>query len=75
MYMPDYNTVQLLHEDRLRDAAKRQAKLDLIRDASEQTPDERQGGLLHQMKQLMHRGNHVQSQPQETRDVRRAHAI
>ena len=75
MYMPDYTTVQLLHEDRLRDAAKRQAQLDLIRDASEQTPDERQGGLLHQMKQLMQRRNHVQSQPQDCTDVRPAHAI
>ena len=75
MYLSDY-TVQLLHQDRLRDAAKRQAQLELIRDAAEQTPDVRQGGLLHQMKQLMsRRSNHVQAQPQEVNDARRAHAL
>jgi len=74
MYVSDY-TLQLLHEDRLRDAAKRYSQLELIRDASEQVPDERQSGLLHQMKQLMRRSNHVQTQPQDCNDVRPAHAI
>jgi hypothetical protein len=74
MYVSEY-TMQLLHEDRLRDAAKRYAQLELIRDASEQAPDERQSGLLHQFKQLMHLGNRVQTQPQDCNDVRPAHAI
>ncbi|MEO8393650.1 MAG: hypothetical protein ABI700_11730 [Chloroflexota bacterium] len=75
MFMPDYATVQLLHQDRLRDAEKRRSQLQLIRDAGEQTPNEIQGGLLHQMKQLMHVGNHVQRQSQDCNDVRPAHAI
>jgi len=75
MYVSDY-TIQLLHEDRLRDAAKRRNQLELIRDAAEQTPEVIEGGLLHQIKQLMtRRSNHVQLQPQDCNDVRPAHAI
>ena len=74
MYVSDY-TVQLLHQDRLRDAAKRYSQLELIRDASEQAPNEIQGGLLVHLKQWMHVKNHAQNQPQEVNDVRRAHAI
>jgi len=74
MYVSDY-ALQLLHEDRLRDAAKHYAQLELIRDASEQAPDERQSGLLYQVKQLMHVRNHAQTQPQDCNDVRPAHAI
>ena len=74
MYVSDYS-LQLLHEDRLRDAAKRYAQLELIRDASEPTPDVRYEGLLHQLKHLMHRTNHAQTQTQDCSDVRPAHAI
>ncbi len=75
MLMLDYNTVELLHQDRLRDAAKRRSQLELIRDASEQTPNEVPGGLLHQLKQLMRVGKQVQSQSQDCNDARPAHAI
>ena len=37
MYMSDY-TVQLLHDERLREAAESRSQRDLIRDASEQCP-------------------------------------
>lgn len=66
----DY-TVQLLHKDRLRDAASHRAQSDLIRDASEPVPNEIQAGLLHDLRQWMHARSH---QSQEAADVRRAHA-
>ncbi|MEO8397607.1 MAG: hypothetical protein ABI700_31720, partial [Chloroflexota bacterium] len=59
----------------LRDAAKRRSQLELIRDASEQTPNEVQSGLLVHLKQLMHVGKQVQPQPQDCNDARPAHAI
>jgi hypothetical protein len=75
MYMPDPATVRILHQDRLRDAAKRRLELQLIREADEQTPTLIQGGLLQQIKHLMHVGKRVQPQPQDCNDVRPAHAI
>ena len=72
MYLSDY-TVQLLHEERLRDAEQRRSQLDLIRDASEPMPDERQGGLIVQIKQWMQSRN-VRHEQQEVRDARPVHA-
>ena len=73
MYVSDYS-LQLLHQDRLRDAAKRQAHMELIRDASEQAPDIQQDGLLVHLKQWMHVRNQRQVQPQDCNDARPAHA-
>ena len=71
MYMSDYQ-LKLLHEDRLREAARLRAQKDLIRDINEQAPNEVQGNLLQQIKQLVRVENR---QPQqENRDVRPAHA-
>jgi hypothetical protein len=71
MYVSDY-TVQLLHEDRLRDAEKHHA-LNLLRDPSEQAPVVVEISLMQQIKHLLRR-NH-QNQPQPVRDVRRATAV
>jgi hypothetical protein len=67
----DYS-VQLMHEDRLRDAAKLRSQSELIRDASEPVPNEFQAGLLYDIRQWMQARSH---QTQETADVRHAHAI
>lgn len=70
MYVNDYNA-QLLHQDRLRDAANLRAQSELIRDASEPVPNEIQAGLLYSIR------NWIQTriQQQEVTDVRRAHAV
>lgn len=69
MYVSDY-TVQLLHQDRLRDAERRQ-KLYMLRDATEQAPNMVEAGLVYQIKQLLRSKN----RQQEVRDVRRATAV
>jgi len=74
MYVPNY-AFTLLHEDRVGDATKRHAQQNLLRDPNEQSPTIIQMGLLHQVTQWLRRGNHAQTQLQETNDVRRAHAI
>ncbi len=69
--LTDYQ-LQLLHEDRLREAARLRAQNELIRDASEPMTDEMQSSLLQRIKQVMRVENR---QPvQENRDVRPAHA-
>jgi len=70
--MLPYHTVQLLHEDRLRDAEKRRAQNDLIRDASEPMPNEHSMNLVEQVKEWVQTRNHQQ---QEVTNVRRAKAI
>jgi hypothetical protein len=67
-YVSDY-TVQLLHEERLRDAERRRSQLDLLRDPSEPMPNERSMSLVEQVKQWVQARNH-QHQPQEVTDVR-----
>ena len=67
----DY-TVQLMHQDRLREAAKHHSQSELIRDASEPVPNIVEAGLLHDIRHWMQARSH---QPQETADVRHAHAI
>lgn len=69
MYVSDY-TVQLLHQDRLREA-ERQRKFHLVRDASEQAPVVIETGLVQQVKQWFQSRSHRQ----EVRDVRRATAV
>jgi hypothetical protein len=71
MNVSDYS-VQLLHQDRLRDAANRRAQNDLIRDANEPAPNVIETGLLQNVRQWLQARSH---QPQENADVRRAHAM
>lgn len=71
MYMSP-NTVQILHEDRLREAQERASRNRLIRDLAEPTPIETEAGWLVTIKQWL-RPQRQQSK-RETRDVRRAHA-
>src|SRR5262249_15675469 len=68
-------TVKLLHEDKLRDAAKRYRQLELIRNATEQPLDEYQNGLIRQMTRWLHGKSTVQTQSQDCNDGRPAHAI
>jgi hypothetical protein len=68
----DYMTAQLLFEDRLRDAERRRAQHALLSNAAEQTPDERQVGLLHRLKVWMHV---EKPQAQGANDARHAHAL
>jgi hypothetical protein len=71
MYVSDY-TVQLLHQDRLRDAERRHA-MHLLRDASEQGPVVVEISLVQQIKQLLRRNSDHRQQP--VRDARRATAV
>lgn len=71
MYVSDY-TVQLLHEERLRDA-QRHNELNVLRDPSEQGPVVVEVGLLQQVKQLLRRNS--SPRPQPVRDPRRATAV
>ena len=70
MYMSDY-TVQLLHQDRLREAERRRAH-QMVYDAAEPTPVVEETGLWYQIKNWLRSRNHSQ---QESHDVRRANAI
>jgi hypothetical protein len=65
-FVSDYS-VQLLHEERLRDAERRRAQSDLLRDPSEPMPNERSVSLVEQVKQWMQARNR---QPQGVTDVR-----
>jgi hypothetical protein len=65
-FVSDYS-VQLLHEERLRDAERRRAQNDLLRDPSEPMPNERRVSLVEQVREWMQARNH---QPQEVTDVR-----
>lgn len=65
MYVSDY-AVQVLHEDRLRDAERRRANGDLLRDVTEQSPVIIHLNLLDQIKSVFN----VRTQPQEAADVR-----
>ena len=69
MYVSDY-TVQLMHQDRLREA-ERARRYNVLRDATEQTPVIVEAGLVHQIKQWFNSRN----RRQEARDVRRATAV
>lgn len=69
MYVSDY-TVQLMHQDRLREA-ERARRYNVLRDATEQTPVIVEVGLVHQIKQWFNSRN----RRQEARDVRRATAV
>lgn len=69
MYVSDY-TVQVLHQDRLREAERAQ-RLHMLRDATEQAPVIVEAGLVYQIKQWFSSRN----RRQETRDVRRATAV
>ncbi len=71
MYVSPY-TVQLLHEDRLREAQKHYGRNRLIRDLAEPTPMEHEAGWLVAIKQWLRPQR--QELKRETRDVRRAHA-
>ncbi len=72
MYQSPY-LVQILHEDRVREAMKTASSNRRVYDASEAVPNEYQDGLLHRIARWMNVKN-TQSQ-QETRDARRAHAL
>jgi hypothetical protein len=64
-------TVQLLHEDKVRDAMKNASRSRLVYDVSEPVPQVYEEGLLHRIKQLISSRN---LQKQEATDVRRAPA-
>lgn len=64
-------TVQLLHEDRLRDAERRRANGKLLRDATEQAPVVVNTSLWQQLKLRFS----PKTQHQGAADVRRAHAL
>jgi hypothetical protein len=72
MYISPY-TVQLLHEDRLREAQRHYSRNRLIRDLAEPTPIEIEGGWLYTIKQWL-RPQRQERLP-ETRDVRRATVV
>ena len=72
MYYSHY-TVMLLHQDRLREAARRYAQSGLFYDASEVIPNESHEGLIVRIKQWMQRTN--QRREQETVDVCGAPAL
>lgn len=72
MYVPDYNTVQILHEERLREA-ERKMQLHLIHDATEQAPVVVEAGLIHDIKQWLH--SRSRRENVEVRDARRATAV
>ncbi len=72
MYIVSSYTVQLLHEDRLRDAQKRFFQSQLLRDMNEQAPVESHISLWQQIKQRFSVKQNVAKQPpQETAHVRR----
>ncbi len=64
-------TVQLLHEDRLRDAERRRSSDKLLRDATEQAPVVVYTSLWQQLKQRFS----PKTQRQGAADVRRVHAV
>ncbi len=71
MYESPY-IVQILHEERVREAMKYASNSRLVYDLSESVPNEYHEGLLHRIKQLIS----VRNQPkQEATDVRRAPAL
>lgn len=71
MYESPY-TVQLLHEDRVREAMKHASRNRMVYDLSEPVPIVYEDGLLHRIKQLIS----VKNQPQqEATDVRRVPAL
>lgn len=72
MYQSPY-LVQILHEDRVREAMKNASHSRRVYDASEPVPNEYYDGLLHRIARWMNARN-TQSQ-QEARDARRAHAL
>lgn len=69
--MGDYQTAQLLFEDRLRDAEQQRAHREL-RDAARQYPDTAQDNLLHRIKVWM---RVEKQQAQGANDARHAHAL
>ncbi len=74
MYNSPY-TVQLLHEDRVREALRNYNRNRIVYDYSEPVPFEYEDGLIYRVKQLFHARTERPHQEQETADVRRAHAI
>ena len=72
MYQSPY-TVQLLHEDKVREAMDNAARSRRVYDLSEQVPNVYNDGLLHRIARWVNVKNN-QSQ-QEARDARRAHAL
>ncbi len=71
MYTADYGTVQLLYEDRLREAERKRRLLYLTMDMNSPASSESGHGWLRQIRQwLASRGQH-----QATGDVRRPRAI
>jgi hypothetical protein len=72
MYTLDYNTVQVIHQERVR-KAEQWWELHLLRDATEQGPVVVEAGLVHDIKQWF--ASRSRRQRQEVRDVRRATAV
>lgn len=72
MYQSPY-TVQLLHEDKVREAMDNASRSRRVYDLSEQVPNVYNDGLLHRIARWVNVKNN-QSQ-QDTRDARRAHAL
>jgi hypothetical protein len=71
MYQSPY-LVQILHEDRVREAMKNASLSRRVYDLSEPVPNEYNDGLLHRIAQWIN----VKNQPkQESPDARRAHAL
>ena len=70
MYESPY-TVQLLHEDKVRDAMKHASHNRKVYDLSEPVPNVYEEGLLHSIKQWFNTRSHSK---QEATDVRRAPA-
>lgn len=71
MYTPDYGTVQLLYEDRLREAERNRRFLYLTMDMNSAASSESRYGWLRQIRHwLAARGQHT-----ATGDVRRPRAV
>ena len=68
MYESPY-TVQLLHDDKVREAMKHASNSRLVYDLSEPVPNVYEDGLLHRIKQWLNARNQSK---QEATDVRRA---
>lgn len=71
MYQSPY-LVQILHEDRVREAMKNASRSRRVYDLSEPVPNVYYDGLLHRIARWMNVKNQSQ---QEARDARRAHAL
>lgn len=72
MFQSPY-TVQLLHEDKVREAMDNASRSRRVYDLSEPVPNVYNDGLLHRIARWVNVKNN-QSQ-QEARDARRAHAL